>query len=510
MFKIQREKGFANFHRYLIMVIIFILLFVPFDNAKAEEGVSAKKLEQITSYFKEQLEQTSIPGASLTIVSDKDQLVTATYGVTKLKGEEPVKDTTSFEIGSLTKSMTAMAILQLVQQEVLTLDDLVVDHLPWFKIGDGKLSSSITIRQLLSHTSGLATNTHGVVWNDVERIRPSIIESVKELKNAKLKEEPGEEFAYANMGYAILGAVIEEVTGQSYRDYISSHVFDPLQMGYTIIDHSYVPQLDIATPHKWLFGLQTEATLGSNSPFMISAGSMTISSAPDMGNYLMEWLLDDHSTVLEESSIKDAFKSEARVENNKYYGLGWFVTTIDGTDVIYHPGGTEGSTSFAALIPSMNIGLVMLANSTTGYVTPMGMEMIDLMLGNKAESVVGGYDSQKIVSVVELIMALLALVLLVWLFGSVASRRFLKGRKWVAVLRCIFMITLFGCYLLFMSIAVTGMGLPGPFGVRGYPLDFLIGVGGVLASLGLWTVYSIVALFTVKKRTTFGTGKFNF
>jgi len=258
---IQRKVDFLNFRISTIGVFIVLLLFLPIGSVKAEEVISSEQLEQISHYFHEQLEKTSIPGASITIVSDTDQLLTETYGVTSIESEVPVNTNTSFEIGSLTKSMTAMAILQLAEQELLNLDDDVVDHLPWFQIGDGKLSSEITIRQLLSHTAGLPINSHGIVWNDEERIRPSLIESVKELKNVELKERPGNEFAYANMGYAVLGAVIEEVTGEPYSQYIQAHVLDPLQMGYTIIDHSYVSQLDISTPHKLLFGLQTEATL---------------------------------------------------------------------------------------------------------------------------------------------------------------------------------------------------------------------------------------------------------
>src|SRR5690606_26374360 len=159
---------------------------------------------------------------------------------------------------------------------------------PGEAVADADASAAITPRHLLGHTSGLPRWSHGVVWRDPERVSGSVAEGVRALASVPLAFAPGEAVSYANMGYAVLGAVIEAVTGAPWDAFLAAELLAPLGMERTGLTVAGRSSLSVATPHAWRLGAQVPA--GAPARFVGPAGSTPVSSARDMAAYLAAWL----------------------------------------------------------------------------------------------------------------------------------------------------------------------------------------------------------------------------
>ena len=166
-----------------------------------------------------------LPGLSLVVVKDGEVRYTKGYGFANLEQQTAMTQHTRIAIGSTTKGMTALAVMQLVEQGKLKLDAPVVTYLPWFKVDDSS-SDRITLRHLLAHTSGLPTRTNF----DGNRDPNALERHVRTLSSSKLHRAPGSGFEYANDGYAVAGLVVQVVSGMPYAEYMTKFVFTPLGM----------------------------------------------------------------------------------------------------------------------------------------------------------------------------------------------------------------------------------------------------------------------------------------
>jgi CubicO group peptidase (beta-lactamase class C family) len=154
----------------------------------------------------------------------------------------------------MTKAFTSTAILQLREAGKLDLDQPVTRYLPWFRVADPGAAQRMTLRHFLTHSSGLPTNSHSVVWEDETSIRGSIDKAVRELKGVHLHHAPGAEYEYANMNYVVMGRVVEAVSGESWSAYVARHIFAPLGMTHTTTDPSAVDPKALARPYWPEFG----------------------------------------------------------------------------------------------------------------------------------------------------------------------------------------------------------------------------------------------------------------
>src|SRR5690606_38814082 len=167
------------------------------------------RLDAVDAYLEAAFAESSLPGMAVAVVSGGDVAYARGFGVADRESRAAVTVDTAFELGSLTKSMTALAVLRLAEAGRVDLDAPVRRYLPWFRVADADSAAAITPRHLLGHTSGLPRWSHGVVWRDPERVSGSVAEGVRALASVPLAFAPGEAVSYANMGYAVLGAVIE-------------------------------------------------------------------------------------------------------------------------------------------------------------------------------------------------------------------------------------------------------------------------------------------------------------
>lgn len=338
------------------LVLFVLLLFTISLNGRTLAAESHNHIDttKIDEYINHELESLHIPGASIAIVKgDKVQYIKG-YGQSDPDGKEMTPQT-PVVLGSVSKSITALAIMQLVEQGRIQLDSPVQQYIPWFQLADEKAAKEITIRQLLNHTSGISEYDGQQAISQGDQSLKKLVESLKVLH---LKGSAGEAYQYSNLNYSILGAVIEEVTNTSYAEYIKSHIFIPLEMENSYADRKDDKNNTTAVGYQTRFGMKVpteQLAHEANVPH-----GYLISSAEDMANYMIALInkgeFKDES-VLSKQSINEMHQPSSHIWNDSYYGMGWEVRP----DMITHNGWTENT--YTRVILGEEYGITVLVNS---------------------------------------------------------------------------------------------------------------------------------------------------
>lgn len=356
--------------RQKISIIMVILLIVLSFGNKVEARESQSSSIEIDDYLEEALGKTHVPGMSLA-VTDGEKI---TYS--KVYGEVKSIDT-PFIIGSMSKSFTALAVMQLVEEGKVDLDDKIVDLLPE-AIGNFKGSNQITVRQLLNQTSGIASNA----------MQPHL-EVTSESRT----------FEYANENYNLLGSIVEAVTHMNFETYIQENIFNVLGMSHSFTSLNIAREKGLVSGYQTYFGIPMAKEV-SYIRTHIPSGYI-ISSASDLAIYLNMYLnegkVDDKKLISTESLQKmmyvgvdmgndpaagDMFAGKAN------YGMGWIHKEINHEILVYHSGKVENYVSTMVLLPKQNMGVVMLFNMQDFLVAQPMIEaiqegVVSIILGNE-------------------------------------------------------------------------------------------------------------------------------
>ena len=239
----------------------------------------------IDRWVESRMQDERIPGVALAVVRGGEVVYLRGYGVADASGR-PVTPATPFPIGSVSKSFTGLAVAQLAEAGALDLNAPVRNYLPWFRAADAQRSGAITVRHLLTHSSGFSTldgNRH--------RLRASAAGDALErrarmLRDARLASTPGTRHAYSNANYQTLGALIEAVTGGPYEDYVAEKIFRPLGMRSGFASTPDRLPGDMAVGHRYWFG-RTRATPFLEFDRQLVAQALVVASAQDMARYLL-------------------------------------------------------------------------------------------------------------------------------------------------------------------------------------------------------------------------------
>ena len=303
---------------------------------------------------------------------------------------------TIYCIGSVTKSFTALAVMQLCERGLLSLDDPVDKYVP-FKARP--MGEPILIRHLLSHTSGISSLGYAEatlaaitepsdLWLPISNARDLLVfmDGAEEWAIAK----PGQRHAYWNEGYILLGAIIGEVSGVGYAEYVKENILRPLRMDRsTFLEEEVKKDNDVAVPYVTSRGGGKVATRYPYGQLISDGGLM--SNAPDMVRFMGMFISGDASgeaAVASPASIRDMMEPRVRtveepIEGACYscYGYGLRIKTgFLGRNLIHHSGSVFGSSAYMCFIPEEGAGVVILANG--GYwLEPMGEYAMALLLG---------------------------------------------------------------------------------------------------------------------------------
>jgi len=348
-----------------ILFSLFILFCKTYSTKPTEYKTKDynQALEYLQGWILKTMDDYKVVGLSLVVVDDKQVLWKFQAGYENKEKKIPVRDNTNFNIGSVAKVINAVAILKLVEEKKLNLNDPIhkfVDDLPI----DYDFNRPITIKQLLTHHSGLPSDLMRFLWNEdyleLEQI-------TKEIRNIYLANPPGEVFSYSNLGVTLSGRIIEVLSGKKYSDYLQE-MFRELQMNQTFTN------LFRANNVSNGYELDLFGTKNKNEPpiVMVPAGGIYTNSE-DMAKF-MQMILNrgriNDKTYLSQNSINEMFRLQelSPMDDQLKIGLPFFLNDLGFGKFIQanHGGATLTYHSMMILLPELPIGILVMTNTTTG------------------------------------------------------------------------------------------------------------------------------------------------
>ena len=357
--------------------VLVFLLVSAWGWAQAPPSVVSAP-NDLDAYVARALKTFDVPGLGVAIVKDGKIVVAKGYGLRKLGATAAVDEHTLFGIGSNTKAFTTAALATLVDAGKLSWDDPVYQRLPGFVMYDPYVSHEMTIRDLLTHRSGMGLGEGDLLfWPHTTYTREEIIFKLRFMKPASSFRS---HYAYDNLLYMTAGQIIPAVTGTSWDDYVRERLFTPLGMTHsTLTNSNFKPGDDVASPHSRVDGnLQVIAfeSLDNVGP----AGAIN-SCAADMAKWVQLQLdrgkFPDHDgRLFSEERSREMWSAQTILQtgtpppplaglkaNFADYALGWGLRDYRGRKLIGHTGGVAGFVSRVMLVPDENLGIVILTNA---------------------------------------------------------------------------------------------------------------------------------------------------
>jgi CubicO group peptidase (beta-lactamase class C family) len=383
------------FPSLLVGTLLALTLRLVAKPAAAKPAPNSASYEEIDAYVEEQLKALNIPGASLAIV-EGDQIVHMKgFGVSGPDGKAATPQT-PFQICSLTKSFTALAVMQLVEAGKIELDAPVQRYLPWFTLADPQAAAQLTVRHLLNQTSGLSATTAWKTLVNFDDSPDATEKQARELAAFKPDRPVGSMFEYSNTNYNLLGLIIEAASGEKYADYVQSHIFNPLDMTHTYTSKAVAKRNGMGSGYMSWFGVPVAVP-----DLPVPSGSLPsgqiISTVEDMAHYLIAQLNGGRYRdvqILSPAGIADMHSPAVDATTmgvTLEYGMGWFIEPTSQGNRIWHDGTAPDYFSYMALLPDQNRGMVLLVNANElvinfAALAYVGSDTASLLAGVQPES----------------------------------------------------------------------------------------------------------------------------
>lgn len=315
--------------------------------------------------------QFDVPGIAIAIVKDGKMVAAKGYGVRKLGQPEKVDAHTLFGIASNTKAFTTAALAMLVDEGKLKWDDPVTRHLPGFATWDPYVTRELTVRDLVTHRAGLALGAGDLMfWPNTSFTRAKVLAGVRHLKPATSFRSA---YAYNNTMFVVAGEVIAAVSGQNYDDFIRQRIFTPLGMSEARISNIGLREADnTAVPHSrgWrLEGALKPIEWTRDDTWAAAAGIKA--NVTDISKWMISQLDEKQSRRMHSAQTVLGVGQQPKTLADQQaqfaaYGLGWFLKDYRGRKVAYHGGGLTGMVTQTTLVPSLNLGIIVLTNQEEG------------------------------------------------------------------------------------------------------------------------------------------------
>ena len=364
-----------NTHQRIVTALLCTIAFVTSSMAAPPADLD--------TVVKKSMQKFEVPGALLALVEPGREPLSKGYGVRRLGESAPMDEHTLFAIASNTKAFTAAALAILVDEGKLDWDDKVADRLPGFRMYDPYASHEMTVRDLLVHRSGLGLGAGDLLfWPQSTLSRKDLVHRLRYIPPATSFRSG---YAYDNILYIVAGRVIEEVSGQSWEDFIVERIFKRLGMNESAPSVSRINSNNRSWPHTRLNG-HARNVGGSVEPISISPGIDNAApagginaSAHDMVRWLRVQLdrgVIGNSRVFSEATAKEMWTPQVLVPIDtehqavaatqptfRTYALGWNIQDYRGHRVVTHTGFLEGAASVTFLIPDKKVGFMVMINS---------------------------------------------------------------------------------------------------------------------------------------------------
>ncbi len=396
---------------FLTLHFLYIFLFATTQNIQTTTSyqpphfTDANRIEKIKAtlpvidrIYKEYAEKNHFPGFVYGIVADGKLIHTGTYGHTDISKKIAVTTQSDFRIASMTKSITALAILKLRDAGKLKLDDPVYLYIPEMKNQSyaTKDAPVITIRNLLTHSAGFPEDNP---WGD-RQLADTDHELIDLIKNGiSFSNAAGIAYEYSNLGFAMLGYIIKKVSGKPFDQYINENILKPLGMNNTYWEYTKIPLQQLAHGYRWINGQWQEEELLHHGSHASMGGLIT--TMEDFAKYVALHLSawpprnDAENSIAKRSSLREMHHPwRFNTLNTQYrypggrpcalavaygYGLGWS-RDCEGRIRVGHSGGLPGFGSYWGMLPDYGIAVISFANVTYAPTTFINIQVLDTIL----------------------------------------------------------------------------------------------------------------------------------
>lgn len=498
----------------LLFILIFTLLFSISASAEIENStgklgeqnsLTEHEISQIESWVGKNMKNGKIPGVSVVIVKGDKAVYTKGFGYADNETKQPVTVETLFELGSNSKAFTALGILKLEKEGRIHFDDPVKKYIPWFQmkyVGEHRGEKihgyiDITLEQLLHHTSGIPFKSIGDI--PVAEGEDALEKTVRTQVDKVLDFYPGDKFQYATINYDILGLVIQNVSGQSFEQYVKGNIFEPLGLHSTYASRNASILYNMATGYKMRF-LKPVAYAAPVYRGNTPAGYF-ITNTEDLTRWIKVQLGTQKLESFDKNLIDISHVPDRTVSPNadgSSYACGWSVFQ-DGGGMISHGGSNPNYSSYILLRPYENMGVGILANLNSSYVEAIAKGINDIIKGEKPRSNRSDtYISIDNVSFTIVLISIPVALATIYMLSVLIIQIGKKKRKFIGSMKKVIMSTFF--FLLFIS----GMGyciysLPDVL-YWGLPWTFIkvwAPYSLIIAVMLLWTTITIFCAYFV-------------
>lgn len=371
---------------------LFLLTFVGVAAASAASLPIAPA--QIDRTVERAMKEFEVPGMAVGIVKDGKLVYAKGYGVREFGKPARVDADTLFQIGSNTKAFTTAALAILVDEGKLHWDDKVIDYLPQFRLYDPFVTREFTVRDLLTHRSGLGLGAGDLMFvPPTDFTRSEVMRGLRYLRPVTSFRS---EFAYDNLLYMVAGEIIPVVTGKSWEDFVEERIIAPLKMAPCAASYNRIKnRSDVAAPHVVVDGKLSAIPVADLSP-VGPAGTINC-SINGMSRWLMTQLaagkapdgkqLFSADRSGEMWSVNTVLPVDPRMTEMSRthffgYGLGWGLQDTFGRKRVSHTGGVPGTVTWVTMIPELDLGVLVFTNQQSGAaMESVGNQILDAYLG---------------------------------------------------------------------------------------------------------------------------------
>lgn len=340
-------------------------------------------------WIKTEADEKRIPGAALAIVSREGIMYLQTWGEKEVSADAPITTDSVFRIASMSKTFAGTAAAMIVNQQHQSWDTRVTDLFPQMRIGNKSSSQEITLKHLVSHSTGLMPHSYSNMLDDgvaYERIKDK-------FHQIPTVCSPGECYGYQNVVFSLIADVVEESTGASYERYLEEEIFRPLGMlSASVGMEPYLDNPDSTAPHRMVRGNWRTTTtnpayysVAPASGINASIFDMTMWIRANLGAFpevLANDFLDDLHEPIISTPYGNYFNRWSGLEK-AYYATGWRVFDYKGVRAIHHGGGVRGFRSEMAFVPEANIGVILLFNAESN----LANDVVPVFLDNLTDSI---------------------------------------------------------------------------------------------------------------------------
>ena len=371
-------------HRVAPCLLALAIAFTALASAQ-EQQLSAAKRIQIESAVSKFMASTHVPGVSVAVVENGKQEWASGFGFADLENNIPATEHTLFRLASISKSLTAVGAMELVEHGQLDLDAPVQKYCPAFPQKSGtQKSGTITTRLVMGHLAGIrhykSDSQEDPEVGNTRHFDDPIQAGLDFFKNDPLLSEPGAHFHYSTQGYTVVGCVMEGAARTKYVDYMLQNVIGPAGMEHTQADNRFA-----IIPYRTRFYQKTKTGTVENADFLDSSykipGGGWLSSAEDMARFEVAILSDK----LIKPATRDLMWTPLKPGDGSPpngYALGWGTFTENGVRYVGHSGGQQGTSTDFLIAPEQRAGVVVLTNMEGTGPNELSKEILRILLGD--------------------------------------------------------------------------------------------------------------------------------